>query len=164
MTLNEAHQVLSEVADSHMVGVYHCRSWGTRFEENFVSALESVAMASQNGKARLCLHPAPNESQQEMLVVLTKDCVDQIHLHPDKGETVLWVKGSAEHRTFTMSGSIVQETLLGPSHYRYLHTPAGVPHHVVVKSDLFVFWEFARGPFGPNSTVPVEFSEKSVGG
>lgn len=162
MTLEEAHQLLSEVGDSQLPGVYHSRSWGTRFDESIPDALAAIAKQSENGKARLCLHPTPDDQEQQMLVALDKECMDQIHLHPDKGETLLWVRGAAEHRTFDISGRILQETLLGPSDFQYLHTPAGVPHHVVILSDVFIFWEFAQGPFGPNSTVPVfSFDETS---
>ena len=161
MTIEEAHQLLSKVGDSHMPGVYHSRSWGIGFEESILDALEAIAKQSENGKARLCLHPTPEDQEQQMLVALNKACIDQIHYHPDKGETVLWVRGAAEHRTFDMTGKILQKTVLGPADFRYLHTPAGVPHHVVIFSDVFIFWEFAKGPFGPNSTVPIySFDEK----
>jgi len=155
MNSHEAHRILNGVANSNLPGVYHSRSWGTRLDESFLDALEVVAKESQNGKARLCMHPGPEDQEQQMLVALTKDCVDQIHFHPDKGETVLWVRGSAEHRTFDRSGAIVQRTGLGPTDFQYLHTPAGVPHHVVVLSEVFIFWEFGKGPFRQNSTVPV---------
>ena len=155
VTTEKAHQLLSKVGDSHLPGVYHSRAWGIRFDEGILDALEAIAKQSDNGKARLCLHPTPEDQEQQMLVALTKDCVDQIHFHPNKGETVLWVRGAAEHRTFDMSGKIQHVTLIGPSDFRYLHTPAGAPHHVVILSDVFIFWEFAKGPFGPNSTVPI---------
>lgn len=155
MTIEEAHQLLSKLGDSHLPGVYHSHSWGIRFGEDVLDALEIIAKESENGKARLCLHPTPEDQEQQMLVVLNKACIDQIHYHPDKGETVLWVRGAGEHRTFDMSGKILHKTVLGSSDFRYLHTPAGVPHHVVILSDVFIFWEFAKGPFGPNSTVPI---------
>ncbi len=165
MTSLEAHQILSGIADTQSPGVYHSRSWGIRFDNSILDALEVLAIESESGKSRLCLHPGPEDLEQQMLVALHKGCVDQIHVHPGKGETVLWVRGSAEHRTFDERGSIVQKTPLGPSGFGYLHTPAGVAHHVVVLSEVFIFWEFAKGPFGPNSTVPVYyFSEGKNGG
>lgn len=161
MNSREAHRILSGVADSHLPGVYHSRSWGIRLDESHLDALEVIAKESQNGKARLCMHPSPEDHEQQMLVTLSKDCVDQIHLHPEKGETVLWVRGSAEHRTFDKSGAIAQRTPLGPTGFQYLHTPAGVPHHVIVLSEVFIFWEFAKGPFHQDSTVPVyPFNER----
>jgi len=158
MTIEKAHRLLSEVGVSRLPGVYHSRSWGIRFGEDVLDALEIVAKESENDKARLCLHPSPKDLEQQMLVALTKKCIDQIHFHPDKGESVLWVRGVAEHRTFDMSGTVLKKTQLGPSDFRYVHTPPGVPHHVVVLSEVFIFWEFAKGPFGPNSTVPVHSS------
>ncbi len=158
----EAHRVLSSVADCHLPGVYHSRSWGIRLNESFLDALAIIAKESDNGKARLCMHPSPDDREQQMLVALTRDCVDQIHLHPDKGETVLWVRGSAEHRTFDKSGAIVQRTALGPLGFQYVHTPAGVPHHVVILSEVFIFWEFAKGPFGKNSTIPFNSFDKQM--
>lgn len=163
MTLEEAYKLLSEIGDSHLPGVYHSRTWGIRFDENILDALEAIAKQGENGKARLCLHPTPGEQEQQMLVALSKACVDQIHFHPDKSETILWVRGAAEHRTFDKSGKIMQKTLLGLSDFRYLQTPVGVPHHVVILSDVFIFWEFARGPFGPKSTVPIHSFGKEFG-
>lgn len=160
LSIEEAQTLLSKVGDSHLPGVYHSRAWGIRFDESILDALETIAKQSDNGKARLCLHPTPRDQEQQMLVALTKDCVDQVHFHPTKGETILWVRGTAEHRTFNMSGNTQQVTQVGPSDFRYLHTPAGVPHNVVVLSEVFIFWEFAKGPFGPKSTVPIHYFDK----
>ena len=156
-----AKKILSTVAEARGPGVYHSRRWGIRFDESFVDALEVLAQESRNGKARLCLHPNKEDSEQQMLVALSKDCADEVHFHPWKGETVLWVRGEAEHRTFDEFGLIAEKTLLGPSDFKYLHTPAHVPHHVVVLTDTFVFWELAGGPFRSDSTRPFAPIEQS---
>lgn len=162
LTAEKAHELLSKVGISHQPGVYHSKSWGIRFDDSILDALEAIAKKCKNGKARLCLHPTSQDQEQQMLVALTKDCVDQVHFHPDKGETVLWVRGEAEHRTLDMSGKIQRVTPVGQSDFRYLHTPAGTPHHFVILSDTFMFWEFAKGPYGPTSTVPIhDFDEKA---
>ena len=157
----QARKALLRIADETADGVFHCRSWGHALDQRTVDALEVIAAHGPNGKARLCMHPSTAEREQQMLVALSDTCNDEIHHHPTKSETVIWVSGMATHRTYDESGRVLRETLLGPEDARYVHTEQGVPHNVVVRSDVFVFWEFALGPFLPGSTVPHVFGERS---
>lgn len=163
MNLSEAQLVLGEVARETLPGVFHAYSWGIKVGEDIFDALGVVSEASGNGKARLCLHPSPEETEQQMIVALSKACSDQIHFHPEKSETVIWVKGEAEHRKFDARGTLTESTLLGPSGHRYVHTPPRIPHHTVVKSEIVIFFEISKGPFGPNSTIPADFSSPILG-
>lgn len=161
MTPDEARLRLLEIADETADGVFHCRSWGQALDSRAIDALEVIAAHEQSEKARLCMHPSTDEREQQMLVALSGACEDAIHHHPTKSETAIWVRGTATHLTYDEAGEILRETQLGPEDASYVHTEPGVLHNVVVRSDVFVFWEFALGPFVPGSTVPHVFGERS---
>ncbi len=154
MNPSHARDMLERLAVETGVGVFHAREWGMSIDGRIMEALSILASSAPNAKARLCMHPSTDDAEQQMLVALHRSCSDVIHLHPGKGETVVHVSGEAEHRMYDREGSITRVTELGPDAALYVQTPAGVAHNLIVRSDVFVFWEFARGPFRPGSTVP----------
>ncbi len=153
LTLIEAHKELSSFAEMTSEGVYHCRSYGAQVGDATLEALRTIAEQSARGKARLCMHPSPEENEQQMLVAISRSCWDAVHFHPEKAETLIWVEGTGRHCSHSENGGNPKKTQLGPSSFGYVHTRAGVPHHVIVESDILIFWEFALGPFGPDSTI-----------
>jgi cupin fold WbuC family metalloprotein len=157
MTLDQAKSELETVADTVAEGVYHCRSWGNALDTGAVSALGTVALFSRSGKARLCMHPSTTDAEQQMLVAISSNCADRIHLHPNKAETLLLVEGRGVHVTYDLNGTELSRTTLGQDDFTYVNTQPGIPHHVLVKSKILIFWEFSRGPFGPDSTVFMDF-------
>lgn len=153
MTPEEAKRKLSEFADETGTGVFHCRNWGQSISDQHVDALE--ALAAHLGKARLCLHPSADDVEQQMLVAINRSFGDAIHYHPWKRETVILVRGSADHRTYDNQRKILRTVSLARGGSTYVNTEPGVSHHVVVSSRVLVFWELAQGPFSPGSTVRV---------
>ena len=154
MRPGEARSVLTALAEEATPGVFHCRSWGQNVDGKIVDALEVLAANEPSGKARLCMHPSTDDFEQQMLVAISGSCEDAVHFHPAKSETVVWVRGVAEHCIYDQQGAILRRTALGPEGALYVHTKPGVLHNVVVESEVLVFWEFARGPFAEGSTVP----------
>ena len=157
MTLDQAKSELETVADMVTEGVYHCRSWGNPLGSRTVDALGTLALFSRSGKARLCMHPSTTDAEQQMLVAISSTCADRIHLHPNKAETLLLVDGRGIHLTYDLDGTELRRTALGHDDFTYVNTQPGIPHHVLVESEVLIFWEFIRGPFGPDSTVFIEF-------
>ncbi len=158
MKSSGARAALARFSVETSPGVFHARAWGMSLDQQIVEALAVMAASAPNAKARLCLHPSVDDIEQQMLVALHRSCDDAIHLHPDKGESVVVVSGFAEHRTYGRNGVTNQTTELGLDAALYVQTPAGVAHNLLVRSEVFVFWELARGPFRPGSTVPFEVS------
>lgn len=153
MTPEEAKRKLSEFADETVPGVFHCRTWGQNIGDQHVDAIE--VLAAHLGKARLCMHPSADDVEQQMLVAISRSFDDAIHYHPWKQETVILVRGSADHCTYDDRGNILRTVSLARGGLTYVNTEPGVSHHVVVSSRVLVFWELAKGPFSPGSTVRV---------
>lgn len=153
MTPEEARRKLTELADETTSGVFHCRTWGQNIDDQHVDALE--ILAAHSGKARLCMHPSVGDVEQQMLVAIHRSFDDAIHYHPGKHETVILVRGTANHRTYDSRGHILRTVSLARGGSTYVNTEPGVSHHVVASSRVLVFWELAQGPFRPGSTVRV---------
>jgi cupin fold WbuC family metalloprotein len=126
--------------------------------QDLVNAVMALAKLTVQRKARLCMHPSPSDDEQQMLLAINRDYLDKAHYHPDKAETLIWVGGRGEHETLSDTGVLMKKTVLGPGHVGYVHTSAGVPHRVIARSEVLIFWEFSRGPFGQNSTLFTEAS------
>ena len=156
LSVQEALKNLSSIAEETTEGVFHCRSWGQNISKPILDSIEVLATGLEGGKSRLCLHPDTDDAEQQMLVAIQHGRVDPVHFHPDKNETLLWVKGTGEHRQYDSERSITQILPLGRRGYSYVNTPAGVYHHVVVLSEVLLFWEFSKGPFTSTSTVLID--------
>ena len=162
MNLAEAEDFLESMASRTQAGVYHCENWGMSVERSTVTALEVLASSLPGRKARLCMHPSLEDPNQQMLVAIHRDCGDEIHFHPRKDETVVWVEGSADHHSYDAQGNIEKSVRLSEERFRYVSTKKMTPHNVVVVSEVFVFWEFGYGPFRSDSTVSFVASNSST--
>ena len=154
MKLNHAEHLLNSIATQTQPGVYHSDFWGQSVPDSIVSALETIARENPNRKARLCMHPTLEDENQQMLVALHKECVDTVHFHPRSAEAVVWVKGLADHFSYSAHGELDRSIRLGKGNAVYVSTPEGIPHNILILSDVFVFWEFSKGPFLKDSSIP----------
>lgn len=134
-------------------GVYHAKSWGITLTSKDVEALIDKAKANPLGRARLCLHPSPDDVEQQMLIALTDQVPDPIHKHPSKREAILPVYGVAHHICYDDSGNTISRTRLESSAAIYCSSPLNTYHHLELETGVFVFWEFALGPFDTNATT-----------
>ena len=140
------------------LGVFHCHSWGLTLDSSIIDALIVEARANQNNRARICMHPSVDDLEQQMLIVMVDNAFDAPHMHLDKKEALIPIVGAAEYQTFNHEGALVDRVLLGEDGARYVSSPLGVHHRVVLKTPVFAFWEFALGPFTSESTIPAPWA------
>jgi cupin fold WbuC family metalloprotein len=134
-------------------GVFHARAWGDQLEENPIEFLIELAKTQSNHKARLCLHPGPDENLQVTYLAFTKPYSDKIHKHPYRPEVVVPLFGRASHSIFNNKGEVVKKTQLDGTKPFANSTKINDWHAIEVESENFVMLEIGIGPFLPNSTI-----------
>jgi len=134
-------------------GVFHARSWGERLEENILELLIDLAKIQSNHKARLCVHPGPDEKLQVTYLAFAKPYSDKIHKHPLRPEVVIPLYGRAYHLIFNNQGEVVKKHLLDGARPVANSTKVNEWHSIQVESENFVMVEVGTGPFSPNSTI-----------
>jgi len=100
------------------------------------------------------MHPEIHDIEQHMLLVMVEGSRDRTHMHPSKREALIPVVGSARYEIFNHAGTKVDSHVLGEQGLRYVSSPVGVYHRLVLTDEVFAFWEVALGPFTEDSTVP----------
>ena len=145
---------LSDVAIETSPGVFHAREWGLRIGATLVEEVAAIALAHPQGRARLCMHPSVSDAEQQMLIALRGGSRDPIHRHPLKREALVPHLGAATYRTYDDAGLVTSVSPMGGGGLAYVSSPLDTYHALEVTSDVFVFWEFALGPFDRHSTVP----------
>lgn len=136
-------------------GVFHAKAWGLSITRAHVEAL--LERCSSLGRSRICMHPSPDEEEQQMLVAISPLSPDVPHMHPEKYETLIPLRGNALYVTYNSSGSVAETLELSPESPVSVCTPPRTIHSIQVLSDFFLFWELARGPFTRNSTQRMTF-------
>ena len=143
-------------------GVFQCDKWGATLDERVVTELVYAARINPRHRARLCLHPGPEEIEQQMLIVMVEGAIDAPHMHPAKREALLPFVGTAEYQIFSQDGIVQKRIPLGGQDVMYVSSPLNVFHRLVLKGPVFAFWEFAQGPFTGTSTVPAPWPDPMV--
>jgi len=134
-------------------GVFHARAWGERLDENLMEILIEIAKSQSNHKARLCLHPDPDEKLQVTYLAFTKPYSDKIHKHPNRPEVVVPLYGLAFHSIFNSKGELIKKQLLDGTRTVAISTKINEWHTIELESENFVMLEIGIGPFLPNSTI-----------
>ena len=117
-----------------------------------VDVLKSAALASSRRRARLCFHSSPEDSQQEMLIVMHRDSYVCPHRHFTKVETLAIVEGTCEALLFDASGHLVERVLMTPPSDGgafFYRMPPDQFHSLHFCSEWVVFIETTIGPFSP---------------
>ena len=140
-------------------GVFHCNEWGVTFSTEVVTDLIDAARRNSRYRARLCLHPRPEDVEQQMLIVMVEGAIDAPHMHPKKREALLPLLGTAEYQVFSEEGIVRNRIPVGGSDVMYVSSPLNVFHRLVLKEPVFAFWEFAQGPFTSTSTMPAPWPD-----
>ena len=151
---------LREFAIECSPGVFHCRKWGTAIKSEAVQLLIVEARHNPRYRARLCLHPTPQEAEQQMLIVMVEGAIDAPHMHPHKREALVPILGTAEYQEFDDTGAVQNRILLGQQETMYVSSPLSVFHRVVLLEPVFAFWEFSVGPFTQSSTIPAPWLDQ----
>jgi cupin fold WbuC family metalloprotein len=147
------------IASETSPGVFHCREWGVTLDSQILAELIDAARTNARARARLCLHPEPEDIEQQMLIVMVEGAVDAAHKHPAKREALLPILGTAEYQLFGDSGILERRIAVGGTDSMYVSSPLNTFHRLVLKEPIFAFWEVAQGPFASGSTVPALWRE-----
>jgi cupin fold WbuC family metalloprotein len=121
--------------------------WTNRENVDF---LKHRAAESPRGRARICAHPGPNDSLQEMLVALTRNNYIHPHFHPGKIESFHLIEGRMTVILFNEDGTILEVVPMGdfasgrPFYYRQTRP---LFHTQIPESEFVVFQEVTQGPF-----------------
>ena len=153
---------LRDFAHEFPHGIFHCMEWGVTLDSESVTELIEAARINPRYRARLCLHPEPEEVEQQMLIVMVEGAIDAPHMHPTKRETLLPFLGTAEYQMFSQDGIVQKRIPLGGQDVMYVSSPLNVFHRIVLKDPVFAFWEFAQGPFTSTSTMPAPWPDPLV--
>jgi cupin fold WbuC family metalloprotein len=143
--------ILSE--NETMPGVYHAKVWGQALEDDLLEQLIEKATINPNRKARLCLHPTPDETLQVTYLAFSRPYSDRIHSHPHRPEVVIPVRGEARHTTYGAEGGILESKILSGANPVAVSSEIGIWHALEIISDFFVMVEIGIGPFRQTSTV-----------
>ena len=126
-----------------IAGVFHAEAWGQILEDDLLAQLIQQAKENINRKARLCLHPTPDEILQVTYLAFSRPYADKIHKHPHRAEVVLPLLGEARHTSYDANGNTLESRILKGTN----------PVAVEVITEVFVMVEIGIGPFTPTSTV-----------
>ncbi|MCG3773040.1 MAG: hypothetical protein JW384_04267 [Nitrosomonadaceae bacterium] len=143
-------------------GVFQCHEWGVALSTDIVKSLVDAARINPRYRARLCLHPGPEDIEQQMLIVMVEGAIDAPHMHSNKREAILPYLGTAEYQMFSQDGAVQKRIPLGAQDVIYVSSPLNVFHRIVLKDPVFAFWEFAQGPFTSDSTVHAPWPDPLV--
>lgn len=133
-------------------GVFHSLKWGQVIPETFISELILSAQNNSDRKARLCLHPNPNEITQVTFLALVAPYEDHLHKHPFKPEIMFPILGRAELTIFDENRSKPSVVTLDAENPIPISIEVNTVHALKVLSTNFVFIEIGNGPFASNST------------
>jgi len=146
------NQALSAFSETKP-GVFHSLIWGQAVPENFISELIVCAQNNSNRKARLCLHPSPNDITQVTFLALVAPYKDYLHKHPNKPEIMFPVLGKAELTIFGENQLKPSVITLDAENPIPVSIKANTVHALKVLSMNFIFIEIGIGPFNQDSTV-----------
>ena len=136
-----------------IAGVFHAEAWGQILEEDLLAQLIEQAKENINRKARLCLHPTPDELLQVTYLAFCSPYADKIHKHPHRPEVVIPLVGNARHTSYDSEGNILESRILNGTNPVALSTQRQTWHALEVISEFFVMVEIGVGPFLPTSTI-----------
>lgn len=114
------------VAKETLQGVFHAHNWGQDFSEDLLETLIQEAKHNSNRKARLCLHPNPNEPLQVTYIAFSSPYSDRIHKHPHRPEVLVPIIGQAKHTTFDNAAIAVSKDYRWSSADRYFDSKGGL--------------------------------------
>jgi cupin fold WbuC family metalloprotein len=154
MVSNMNNEALSAFSETK-AGVFHSFKWGQIIPETFIGDLIECAKKNSDRKARLCLHPSPNDVTQVTILALVAPYKDRLHKHPNKPEIMFPIKGKAELTMLDQNQTKQRVLTLDAGNPVPVSIQANTVHALKVLSNDFVFIEIGNGPFNSNSTVYV---------
>jgi cupin fold WbuC family metalloprotein len=123
--------------------------------------LRALALQSDRGRARICVHHDPADQLHEMLIVVARSSYLRPHRHLAKSESYHVIEGSMDIVCFDEQGTVTRVIPMsapGGRHNFYCRLDEPVFHTLNVRSDWVVFHESTSGPFDPRLTVMAPWS------
>ena len=154
---------LKSFAQETMTGVYHANEWGVSWGAQVVAELKEVAQHNERRRARLCLHPSPTDTHQEMLIVMASDAIEHPQRRSTGFDTKIALEGKADLQFYSNDGKRTRSVSLGEGLSTYVHTCTDEFHSLRILSDWFVFLEILRGPFDAQTTEFASWSATYLG-
>ena len=117
---------------------------------DWLARLKTAAQQSPLRRARVCLHAAPEDAIQEMIIALCQDTLFRPHRHLDKTESFHIVEGELDLIVFEDTGRPQRVIRMGPMAsgktfcYR-LNAP--LYHALLPRTPFVIFHETTAGPF-----------------
>jgi len=141
-----------EQLNQTQLGVFHAPKWGHMIPQNFVRLLVEEAENNPNRKARICLHPNPDEITQVTIIALVAPYSDRLHTHPNRPEIMFPLFGKAVLTIYDDRDGAPRYLNLDSSDRSPISIEMNVVHSLRVVTASFVFIEIGNGPFTNNST------------
>ncbi len=120
-----------------------------------IAFVKEQALASPSKRARLCVHPNPEDRLHQMLIGLVQGTYVRPHRHPEKSESFHMVEGALTVVIFDDAGRIEREVALGAPGmggdicYRMSESRF---HTVLPRTEVAIVHEITNGPFLPGQT------------
>lgn len=123
--------------------------------------LKKAAKQSPDRRARLCLHEYPEQSVNEMLLVMCKDSYIKPHRHPPgKHESYYIIEGEMDVLLFDDMGNVIKKIEMGmPGSDKIFmyRLSKNIWHQPVAKTEFVAYCEIFKGPF--NKERDVEYAK-----
>ncbi len=148
------NDLISKLATQTSANVYHCNSWNSFLDLDYVNQVLALAEESPERKARLCIHPNSMESSQITILGFVAPYKDKLHHHPHRSETLIPLIGTAELSIYDKSGTkLLHKISLDARSFQVVSYEKNTLHSMQVTSTQFSMLEIGSGPFTSNSTV-----------
>ncbi len=123
-------------------------------DSEMLDSLSAEAGTSPRRRKNRNFHVADASPCNRLLNAIEPDSYVQPHRHsdPEKGETILLLKGKLGVLFFSEAGEVVRQWVLDPATGKYgINVPFGTIHSVLALAPGTVFFEAKSGPYVPIS-------------
>lgn len=120
-----------------------------------VEKLKELALQNKRRRIRLCTHNGITDKLHEMVVVHDQHCYVRPHKHSQNTESLLVLEGEADLVMYDEVGKVNRVIRLGPTNSGkafYHRMPVNYYHSLIIRTNVFVFFEFTGGPFIRSNT------------
>lgn len=116
--------------------------------QDLLEQLSSKAKVSPRKRAIHCFHSGDADTMHRMLNALEPTTYVQPHLHPDKHEAFIILKGSILFVVFDEQGSITHHQLLAEGTGNFgVEIPPQTYHTLIAMEEGTVIFEIKHGPY-----------------
>ena len=126
-----------------------------------IDQLIELASINKRKRIRFCVHKTPLEDVHEMFIVHPYGAYVRPHLHVNKIESMLVLKGEVDFVVYNDEGTVqkvIQMGELNSGKIFYNSLRESTYHTLLIRSDWLVFLEITKGPFDRKDTMFSEWS------